>query len=69
MTDLHDLKTLRRLSKLNTISRRDYFAAAALMGIMANSAHYRNPKKTHKAAELAKLAADRLIEALNEKGK
>lgn len=65
MTDVHDLKTLRRIRKLNTISRRDFFAAAALTGIMANAEYYKNPKKTHKAAELAKLAADRMIEALS----
>lgn len=64
MTGVHDLKTLRRLKRLNEISRRDFFAAAALNGIMANSSHHRNPKKTHKAAELARMAADKLIEEL-----
>ena len=67
---LHDAENAKRVRKLNTISRRDLFAAAALAGIMANPSYFRLPKVMREGTptEIAKRCADRMIEILNEKG-
>ena len=44
------------------LTKREYFAAMALQGLLANSSHSRNPIHAHDAVQLA----DALINALNE---
>lgn len=44
------------------LTKREYFAAMALQGLLANASHSRNPIHAHDAVQFA----DAIIKALNE---